>query len=195
MLFDLPPIICALGVALHYFTKYRIRWEEEQQSRIFLQIEISILRVCPVDEHGRGSREGLMNKYNERSRMYTLDNDNTVIDKHTVGQVTNCLEKHERTRRKSRVPEDNNETDNRSRWICQKSGATSGLPGPTRRVQSVGGPLKRGFQFRRAETNPSGAGPYSRNHQPGLEARDEARERDRCSQSLSLSLRFEAVPF
>lgn len=47
-----------------------------------------------------------MNKYDERSRMYTLDNDNTVIDKHTVGQVTNCLEKHERTRRKSRVPED-----------------------------------------------------------------------------------------
>lgn len=56
-----------------------------------------------------------MNKYDERSRMYTLDNDNTVIDKHTVGQVTNCLEKHKRTRRKSRVPEDNNETDNRSR--------------------------------------------------------------------------------
>lgn len=62
------------------------------------------------------------------------------------------------------------------------------VPPPRRRVQSVGGPLKRGFQFRRAETNPSGAGPYSRNHQPGLEARDKARERDRCSQSLSLSL-------
>lgn len=68
------------------------------------------------------------------------------------------------------------------------------LPAATRRVQSVGGPLKRGFQFRRAETNPSGAGPYSRNHQPGLEARDKARERDRSSQSLSLSLCFEAVP-